>query len=143
MKHQIITCDKCQNAIKVPDDTDANHEYTCPHCNVPIDIASILSTKNVPVIQIINNVGQQGHYIQNSSCATWSLILGILGIFTFFLTSIPAIICGHIAKSDIKASKGVLRGNGRATAGLILGYMPLWGTMLAGFLKGLTEGLSK
>ena len=40
-----------------------------------------------------------------------------------FLGSIAAIITGHMAKSEIKKSAGMVTGNGMATAGLILGYI--------------------
>ncbi|MBU0677787.1 MAG: DUF4190 domain-containing protein [Verrucomicrobia bacterium] len=65
-----------------------------------------------------------------------SLILGILGFVCLGpLAAIPAIVCGHMAKSRIKKSSGALKGDGMALAGLILGYVqiglmviliPLW-----------------
>jgi hypothetical protein len=58
--------------------------------------------------------------------AIWSLVLALLS-FTFgsLFTAIPAVICGHVARSKIRKSGGALGGNGIATAGLILGYMAL------------------
>ena len=58
--------------------------------------------------------------------AIWSFVLGILS-FTCggFLTAIPAIICGHIARSSIRNSDGALEGKGFALAGLVLGYINL------------------
>jgi type IV pilus assembly protein PilA len=47
----------------------------------------------------------------------------ILGIFLFFPLSIPAIVLGHIALSQIKKSAGRIGGGGLATAGLVLGYL--------------------
>ena len=41
------------------------------------------------------------------------------------MTAIPAVICGHIARSKIRKSGGALGGTGIATAGLILGYIAL------------------
>ncbi len=38
---------------------------------------------------------------------------------------IAAIIAGHMAKKEIKASAGTVGGNGMATAGLIMGYIML------------------
>lgn len=56
--------------------------------------------------------------------ATASLILGILSlIMTGILTAIPAVICGHIAKSKIKNDPANLQGDGQALAGLIMGYI--------------------
>jgi hypothetical protein len=50
-----------------------------------------------------------------------SLILGIL--FVLFPLSIPAVVFGHIALSQIKRSAGRLGGAGLAIAGLVLGYL--------------------
>ncbi|HXX15040.1 MAG TPA: DUF4190 domain-containing protein [Candidatus Eremiobacteraceae bacterium] len=48
----------------------------------------------------------------------------ITGIFFFFLpASIAAVILGHISLSEIRKSAGRLRGQGIATAGLVLGYV--------------------
>jgi len=55
-----------------------------------------------------------------------SLIGGITGWTILpFLGSLAAIIFGHIAKSEIKKSAGMLAGNGMATAGLIMGYLSI------------------
>src|SRR5881396_2965439 len=56
----------------------------------------------------------------------WSLVLAVLSFFCGWLvTAIPAVICGHIARSKIRKSSGALGGKGVATAGLILGYIAL------------------
>ena len=58
--------------------------------------------------------------------AIWSLILAVLSFTCGWLfTAIPAVICGHIARSKIRKSGGALGGRGIATAGLILGYIAL------------------
>ena len=58
--------------------------------------------------------------------AIWSLILAVLSFTCGWLfTAIPAVICGHVARSKIRKSGGVLGGRGIATAGLILGYIAL------------------
>lgn len=58
--------------------------------------------------------------------ATASLILGILSlIVTGILTAIPAVICGHIAKSKIKQNPQHLQGEGQAIAGLVMGYLTI------------------
>jgi hypothetical protein len=55
--------------------------------------------------------------------AVGSLILGILAIFPFgLLAGIPAVVLGHMSKSSIAKSMGRLKGQGMATAGLIMGY---------------------
>lgn len=69
--------------------------------------------------------------------AVLSLILGILGIATCLgvLVGIPAIILGISAKRDIRNNPGMLTGNGKATAGIVLGLcsflIPLALSMLA------------
>lgn len=58
-----------------------------------------------------------------SPLAAISLISGIAGwTFLPLLGSIVGVICGHLAKSEIKKSGGVIGGDGMATAGLILSY---------------------
>jgi hypothetical protein len=58
--------------------------------------------------------------------AIWSLVLAVLSFVCGWLfTAIPAVICGHIARSKIRKSGGALSGMGIATAGLILGYIAL------------------
>ena len=61
---------------------------------------------------------------RTSAQAIWSMILGILSFLCFgFFAGIPAVICGHLARSNIKKSQGALTGGGMALAGLILGYI--------------------
>ena len=60
---------------------------------------------------------------QNSGAAIASLVLGCLGIPSCGLTAIPAVICGHIALSQIGKSGGRLTGNGMAIGGLVTGYL--------------------
>lgn len=56
--------------------------------------------------------------------AVASLILGILSLTIFsVLAGIPAVILGHVSRSNIKKSMGKLKGEGMALAGLILGYI--------------------
>jgi hypothetical protein len=58
--------------------------------------------------------------------AIWSLILAVLSFTCGWLfTAIPAVICGHIARTKIRKSGGALGGRGIATGGLILGYIAL------------------
>jgi len=73
-----------------------------------------------------NMIEEQNTQMEISKTALWSMILGILSFAIMYfglLTAIPAIICGHIAKSKIKESNGKLLGTGMANAGIILGYV--------------------
>src|SRR5438093_2510845 len=63
---------------------------------------------------------------RTAPAAIWSLVLAILSFTCGWLfTAIPAVICGHVARSKIRKSGGTLGGKGIATAGLILGYVAL------------------
>jgi Domain of unknown function (DUF4190) len=63
---------------------------------------------------------------RTAPAAICSLVLAILSFTCLWLfTVIPAIVCGHIARSKIRKSGGALGGKGIATAGLILGYVAL------------------
>lgn len=65
-----------------------------------------------------------------SGLAIISLVLGIMG-FVFFLTALPAVICGHIARAKIKGARGALSGAGMALAGLIMGYVMMGVSLVA------------
>lgn len=61
--------------------------------------------------------------IPSNDKAVVSLICGILAWVLFpFICAIPAIIFGHIARSEIRDSNGQMSGQGMALTGLILGY---------------------
>ncbi len=74
---------------------------------------------------------------RTSGLAIWSLVLGILAIFSAGLTTIPAVICGHLALGRIKRSAGAQSGGGMAIAGLVTGYVGLFIFGIA-MLAGLT-----
>ncbi len=60
---------------------------------------------------------------RDSTLAIISLITGILGWTILpFISSIVAVITGHLAKKEIRESGGTMAGDGMALAGLILGY---------------------
>jgi hypothetical protein len=65
---------------------------------------------------------------QNGLALT-SMVLGIvsivLGLFMFIgiVTAIPGVICGHIARRQIRESPLPQVGSGMAIAGLIMGYL--------------------
>lgn len=64
--------------------------------------------------------------LPNSTTATVSLILGIVAWFALpLIGAIGAVICGHIARNEIRQSGGRIGGDGMALAGLILGYLQI------------------
>jgi len=69
--------------------------------------------------------------IKDSLAANISLMSALFGLVSLGLTSIPAIIAGHMALKNIQLSEGYLRGKKRAWIGLILGYIELFILMVA------------
>ena len=64
---------------------------------------------------------------RTNGLAIAALVLGILSIAgcTGCLTGLPAVICGHIALSQIECSGGLEQGRALAFTGLLLGYISL------------------
>lgn len=63
-----------------------------------------------------------------ASLATVSLVFGILSWCVLpFIGAIVAIVCGHMARSEIRRAPAgtVIQGDGMAIAGLVLGYIHL------------------
>lgn len=61
---------------------------------------------------------------KTSSLAIASLVAGILGWTLLpFIGTVVAIITGHMARREIRASQGQLDGDGLAIAGLVLGWV--------------------
>ncbi len=54
-----------------------------------------------------------------------SLVLGLLCIPTGGTLAVPAVVCGHLAKSQLKT--GQEEGDGLATAGLVIGWLSIAG----------------
>jgi hypothetical protein len=81
--------------------------------------------------------------VTTNSLARASLILGIAEFCTMGLTAIPAIICGHLAKREMQTT--AQRGDGMATAGLVLGYMAVafWGILIALAIVGAVVSASQ
>ena len=79
---------------------------------------------------------------KTNALAVVSLVVSLLGvILTWFIpiiTQIAAIICGHIALSQIKKSRGNQTGSGMALAGLIISYIVLVFVVIVIFLVGVT-----
>jgi hypothetical protein len=63
---------------------------------------------------------------KDSTMALLSMIFGISAYVVLWgIGAIVAVILGHLAKNEIKKSAGMIKGNGMATAGLILGYVQI------------------
>ena len=59
--------------------------------------------------------------------AITSLVLGIVSLMvgTLILTAIPGVICGHMARRQIRESPFPQSGNGMAMAGLVINYIAI------------------
>jgi type II secretory pathway pseudopilin PulG len=93
----------------------------CPKCNASnADDAKFCSSCGAPLTAAAGMP-------KNNGFAIASVVLGGVGIVvSWFLLAIPsilAVIFGHIARSQIKASAGQQAGAGMALGGLIMGYV--------------------
>lgn len=125
-------CFKC--GASMPDQS-----AVCPQCgaavaNAPQPASS--SPGSPPPVSPYGNVppaqpGYPGQPQQTDGKATTSMILGILSITCLgVLAGIPAVILGHISKSNINKSMGRLKGEGLATAGLVMGYLSIFFSLI-------------
>jgi len=80
--------------------------------------------------------------VGTNNMAVASMVLGVAEFFTAGLTAIPAVICGHIARRQMRMT--AQRGDGLATGGLVLGYMAIifWSVLIAASLVGLVVGFT-
>jgi hypothetical protein len=92
-----------------------------PPLNAPIP----LQTRYVPPqFQYQPQPSPASRPTSTSGLAIASLVCGILSLVILpIISSLPAIICGHLARSQVKTSGGTIGGAGIALAGLIMGYL--------------------
>lgn len=76
-----------------------------------------------------------------SGMAIASFVLGISTLLVCFLSGIPAVILGHLARSEIRRSQGRIDGDGMAVAGLILGYLSLVVPLILGIIFAVMLGV--
>ena len=94
----------------------------CPQCGTSAIDGDRFCRRCGRVLQVVAQATPlPGGPVQNSGKATASLIFGVF--FLIFPSAIAAIVLGHWSLSEIKHSAGRLAGQGRAIAGLVLGYM--------------------
>lgn len=115
-----FSCPSCDGHIEAGPEW-AGEPTTCPHCNASIEVpAEAAFPPSGPPPEYPGEVSLPAG--RTSGLAIASLICGILGFFTIGVTSLPAIITGHIARGSIKRDSSLV-GGGMALAGLIMGYM--------------------
>jgi hypothetical protein len=70
-----------------------------------------------------------------STLAILSLVFGIASWLALpVVGSIAAIVCGHLARRDIRESRGAIVGDGLAVGGLVLGYLQIATILVAIFV---------
>ncbi|MBC8472145.1 MAG: DUF4190 domain-containing protein [Planctomycetes bacterium] len=79
-----------------------------------------------------------GVVVKTSGMAIAAMVLGILSLFTFGLTALPALIFGIISLVIIEKSGGRITGRGFAIAGIlspVLGLLPLMAILLPALVR--------
>jgi type IV pilus assembly protein PilA len=135
-----VFCSKCGTTIA------ESSESFCPKCGAslqsepqpaaprpaaPAAAAAAVAARPAPAPTYLRvpgpNVPAARPYLgepQTDGKAVGSLICGICSLIgLWLLAGIPAIVLGHLAKSSIRQSMGRLKGDGMATAGLVMGYL--------------------
>ncbi|MEK7950216.1 GYF domain-containing protein [Luteolibacter soli] len=87
--------------------------------------------------------GVPGYYMPTSGLAIASMVCGIVCILLCVyhgLLGLPAVICGHLALSQINSSPLPMGGRGMAIAGLVLGYLGI--TASVGFIAFFVFAIS-
>ena len=88
----------------------------CPKCGTQnSENAGVCSSCNQP-LPASSDVSQSA--VKTSALAIWSFVLAIIGLFTFMITALPALICGIVGLVKISKSSGRLKGIGFAVAGI-------------------------
>ncbi len=122
-----------QRGAATPDESHPLHSYTPYPANDAGSRSSYGSSATALPYAPSPHTSYPPHALPTSSAATISLILGIVGWTIFpILGAIGAVIAGHIARREIRASNGYMSGDGMAMAGLILGYLQIVPALLGG-----------
>ncbi|ANP73847.1 DUF4190 domain-containing protein [Cryobacterium arcticum] len=112
-----------------PNQTPASNEPTPPPAYTPPAPPAYGSAPAAPAYgsaPAAQAYSPQG-YGQPNAADKWN-VLAIISLVSAFFVSLAAVICGHIALSQIK--KTGEKGRGLAIAGLVLGYVGLIGGII-------------
>ncbi len=108
-----MLCSRCGNELS------ASSQF-CPNCGQALQSA--------PSNAAAAPATARQHAPRTDPKAITSMVLGMLSISILLsvFAGIPAVILGHLSKASIRRSNGRLKGEGMATAGLIMGYISLF-----------------
>lgn len=124
-----VDCPQCKQRLKLP---AALHgvAVVCPMCSTRIQAPQPQPASSPPPLPPDAALAPMHVAMtpRNSGLAIASLVLGVIGLITGaggLLFGIPAVVCGHVARSKIRNSAGAITGRGVAAAGLATGYVAI------------------
>ncbi len=129
IQEEAIICKHCKSSLN---DEEMIEKKTDSKISAQIDN----SDDDKPIIETKHKIIEHRVTAPTTNVlAIISLVVSLLGVFaTFiipFVAQIAAIICGHIARSQIMQSRGSQTGSGMALAGLIISYVVLGFSFIA------------
>ena len=129
IQEEAIICKHCKSSLN---DEEMIEKKTDSKISAQIDN----SDDDKPIIETKHKIIEHRVTAPTTNVlAIISLGVSLLGVFaTFiipFVAQIAAIICGHIARSQIMQSRGSQTGSGMALAGLIISYVVLGFSFIA------------
>lgn len=117
-----VSCE-CGRQFQVGEE-HAGRRARCPQCGREMIIPQPTSSPYAsPKSGLFPDdaVGSYGGPQKTSGKAITSLVLGVCSFFCSVLTAVPALIFGFLGLSDIKQSRGRVKGQGLAITGIVLG----------------------
>ena len=135
IQEEAIICKHCKSSLN---DEEMIEKKTDSKISAQIDN----SDDDKPIIETKHKIIEHRVTAPTTNVlAIISLGVSLLGVFaTFiipFVAQIAAIICGHIARSQIMQSRGSQTGSGMALAGLIISYVMLIFSVIAVVFLGV------
>ena len=135
IQEEAIICKHCKSSLN---DEEMIEKKTDSKISAQIDN----SDDDKPIIETKHKIIEHRVTAPTTNVlAVISLVLSLLGVFSTFIipfvAQIAAIICGHIARSQIMQSRGSQTGSGMALAGLIISYVMLIFSVIAVVFLGV------
>ena len=129
IQEEAIICKHCKSSLN---DEEMIEKKTDSKISAQIDN----SDDDKPIIETKHKIIEHRVTAPTTNVlAIISLGVSLLGVFSTFIipfvAQIAAIICGHIARSQIMQSRGSQTGSGMALAGLIISYVILGFSFIA------------
>ncbi|EEF60830.1 DUF4190 domain-containing protein [Pedosphaera parvula] len=155
-----FACSNCGQNI-LSDTTQVGTSVTCPSCQTPLIVPNIpagTSTAPPPSAPGLRRADSSSYnpppppnvtpVVEKTSGLAIASLVCSLSSFVICIGWLPGIICGHLAKAELRRNPK-LKGSGLATAGLVIGYISLAFLILfcalltPAFIKGFKRGLER